>query len=133
MRLPFIMFFLCICHAGMGQSADFGTTSNTSIDPTHVREEPVKKKRLLAWIKNNPKNTLVGNKCMDEFTKSMGFEYVLQPKGRPGNYSELQRVMHNLGVKMALLLKNGPFWKLKLKKKRKECKEGTADYVGQLR
>lgn len=132
MRLPVILFCLFFIGTAYSQSADFGTTSNTSLNPTHLKKEPVKKKHLLALIKNKPKNTLAGNKCMDEVTKSMGFEYVLQPKGSAGNRTELGRLVHNFGVKMALIFKNGPFWKFKLKKRRKECKDKTADYVGIL-
>lgn len=133
MRAPFILLFSFVYSFALCQSVDFGTTSNTSKNPTNIRKEPVKKKHLLALIKNNPKNTLTGNKCMDEVTRSMGFEYVLQPKGSAGNRSELGRNVHNLGVKAVLFFKNGPFWKFKLKKKRRECKDKTADYVGMLR
>lgn len=112
------------------QELDFGDTYNTNTEPS-IREGKRKKpKRMLSWIKNDPKNTLMGNKCFDEFTKSLGFEYVLQPRGEYGNRSEFSRLMHNLRVKLSLTFKNGPFWKFKLKKKRRECRKDTGDFMG---
>ena len=67
---------------------------------------------------------------MEEVTRKMGFEYVLQPKGQPGNRNEVGRLIHNFGVKVSLFFKNGPFWKFKLKKKRNECRESTGDFTG---
>ncbi|MGK7389008.1 MAG: hypothetical protein ACNS60_01600 [Candidatus Cyclobacteriaceae bacterium M2_1C_046] len=130
MRVLLLIFLLLYTADGFAQSYEGGTTSKTSLKPFHKERNEDKKKSLLAWIKNDPKKTLIGNRCMEEVTQEMGFEYVLQPKGQPGNRSEFGRLVHNFGVKVGLLFKNGPFWKIKLNKKRKECMAKTGDYMG---
>lgn len=130
MRVIFIFIILFLAFDGVAQTTAFGSTSKTSVNPEHKENLKKKDKRLLALIKNNPKKTLMGNRCMDEYTRKLGFEYVLQPKGQQGNRTEFQRLMHNFGVKVNLLFKNGPFWKVKLNKKRKECMAKTGDYAG---
>ena len=112
-------------------SKDFGTTGNTSKNPKHTHNDKEHtKKRLTHWIKNDSKGLLIGNACMNEVTHSMGFEYVVQIKGQPGNRHGFGRSIHNLGAKTAILFKNGPFWKLKLNRKRRECRRLTGDHIG---
>lgn len=60
----------------------------------------------------------------------MGFQYLAVPKGQPPYKNGFSKFWHNLGVKLVLLFKNGPFWKMKLNKKRKECRFGSGDFVG---
>jgi len=60
----------------------------------------------------------------------MGFEYMVQPKGQPLNRNGLGRNLHNLGIKFALYFRNGPFWQIKLNKKKKECRKLSGDFVG---
>lgn len=130
MRFLLLIFFFNLAISGFSQSYEGGSTSKTSRKPLHKEQSEAKQRNLLAWIKNNPKKTLVGNRCMEEVTREMGFEYVLQPKGQRGNRSEFGRLVHNLGVKVALFFKNGPFWKIKLNRKRKECMAKSGDYMG---
>ena len=109
----------------------FGTTTKTSNEPDHKpRDKDYKTRNLLEWIKNNPKKTLIGNGCFEEVTRAMGFEYLIQPKHHPSHKPELARLAHNFGVKFVLFFRNGPFWKFKLKKRRRECRELMGDYVG---
>lgn len=130
MRLLLLLVFLLNASAGIGQSYEGGSTSKTSLEPQHREKMDKKEKHLLSWIKTDPRKTLIGNRCMEEVTRKMGFQYVLQPKGQPGNRSEFGRLIHNLGVKIGILFRNGPFWKIKLNKKRKECMAKTGDYAG---
>jgi hypothetical protein len=60
----------------------------------------------------------------------MGFEYLVQPKGQPLNRNGFGRNMHNLGIKFVLLFKNGPFWQIRLSKRKKECRKLSGDFVG---
>lgn len=126
----FLMFIASISYAQDDlRFGDTGTTNRKS--PTYKsNNKNFKKKRLIQWIKNEPNGLLLGNKCMEDVTRKMGFEYVVQPKGQQGNRTELGRLMHNLFAKFGVTLRNGPFWKFKLKKKRKECRQSTGDYVG---
>jgi len=112
-------------------SIDFGTTGMTSHDPKNKQNgKDFKERRLVHWIKNDGKNLLIGNPCMNDVTHGMGFEYVVQVKGQPGNRNGFGRFMHNVGSKTVILFRNGPFWKIKLKRKRNECRRLTGDHIG---
>lgn len=109
----------------------FGDTGKTNTSPTYTpKDKKIKKRKPLQWVKNSPNGLLIGNSCMEEVFSDMGFIYTIQRKGRIDTMNELHRFFHNMMVKLKLSFKNGPFWKFKLKKKRKECRELTGDYVG---
>jgi len=104
-----------------------------AIDPdVEVRKNKIgpKNKKMLSLIKNNTKGILYGNRCFEEFTHKCGYEYVVQPKGQSRNRNEISRWLHNIGVKFVVTIKNGPFWRIKEQKKKKECRIKTGDYVG---
>ena len=113
------------------EKLEFGDTPTTNSDPKYKPDHrDHKEKRLIHWMKTSPKGLLTGNKCMEEVTNEMGFVYLIQLKGQAGYKSEFNRLIHNFGAKMGILVRNGPFWKLKLKKKTNECRRETGDYVG---
>ncbi len=104
-------------------------TGNTSVDSKPVHKIEKNKDLRLHWIKNDTKGLLIGNRCFEEVTNKMGFVYHIQTKSQSNQMSETRRLLHNFGVKFKLFFKNGPFWKFKLKKKRKECKQITGDFT----
>ncbi len=109
----------------------FGDTEKTGGSPTYKpNDKKNKNKKPLQWVKNSPNGLLMGNTCMEEVFTDMGFIYTIQRKGRSDTMNELHRFFHNMSVKLRLTFKNGPFWKFKLKRKRKECRALTGDYVG---
>ena len=103
------------------------TVTGAKPDPKKQRE---KEKTIRFIIKNDTKKTLAGNLCFEEVTIKMGFQYLAVPKGQVPNKNGISRWWHNFGVKFMILLKNGPFWKLKVIKKYKVCNYGSGDYVG---
>lgn len=106
-------------------------TGNTDPNSKKSDKHSLKsQKNLMSIIKSDTRGILYGNKCLEQVLYEMGFEYVVIPKGNPGNQTELGRNFHNLGVKIALFFTRGPFWKLKLKKKMKECRYKMGDYNG---
>lgn len=129
-----VFVFLLVSISSFAQDEDdlkFGNTATTNKSPTNKpKHKELKKKRPIQWVKNNPEGLLLGNKCMQDVTTDMGFEYVIQHKGQSSYKSEVARLAHNLTAKIGILFRNGPFWKFKLKKRRKECREKTGDYVG---
>lgn len=132
--LSLIITSLSIVSTSVAQNGDPVKTNKTDPDvKLKKNKERPKRKRYVQIIKNNTKGILYGNKCFEDFTKSRGYEYVVQPKGNARNRSNLGRFLHNFGVKFVILIKNGPFWKIKEKKKKKECKLKTGDYVGSIR
>jgi len=94
------------------------------------KKEAPDEKTLLFIVKSESKGILYGNKCFLDVQHRMGFEYLIQPKGQPLNRNEVGRNLHNFGIKFALIFKNGPFYGIKLSKKKKECRELTGDFVG---
>jgi hypothetical protein len=112
------------------QTISLDRTTNTSIKAKAEPNKEFKKKKVVYIVKNDTKNLLLGNKCADDATLQMGFQYVAMPKGRPGNKNNFHRNVNNFQSKTVILFKNGPFWKPKLKKKIKRCKVLTGDYIG---
>jgi hypothetical protein len=91
---------------------------------------PPKQKKIRYIITNDTRETLSGNKCAQDVTHSLGFEFLPMPKGGRGNKNEAERRLNNFGVKFMLLFRNGPLWEYKLNKRLKECKYKLGDYVG---
>ncbi len=126
------ILFLLIIHAlpTLGQ-VDYDNKSTEKIknEPELEPESSQKDRRLLSIYIQDTKNVLYGNPCMDKVTNRFGFEYVVMPKNASRFHSGFRRVMHNFFVKTALFFRN-PFWKIISKKKAKECRQKTGDYVG---
>ncbi len=93
-------------------------------------KEAPKQKRLRYIVKNDGRKILYGNKCFLDVQHAMGFEFLIQPKGQPLNRNGLARDLHNFGVKFILFFRNGPFWSITLRKRKKECRKQSADFVG---
>lgn len=113
------------------EKLDFGDTPTTNSDPKY-RSNPkeYKNKNVIHWVKTSSKGLLLGNRCMEEVTTNMGFVYLIQPKGQQGNKTGFNRFTHNFAAKLRITFRNGPFWRFKLKKKTKECRKETGDFVG---
>lgn len=130
-----ILFFLLlitiiVTHA-QEINKNYFPTPNTQIDAKpDPKKQKEKEKRIRFIITNDTKNTLPGNLCFEEVTTKMGFQYLAVPKGQPPNKNGFSKWLHNFGVKFVLLFKNGPFWKLKVNKKYRECKFGSGDFMG---
>lgn len=110
---------------------DYFPTPNTVIDAKPDPKKQKEKELIIRYIiKNDTRKTLAGNLCFEEVTTKMGFQYLAVPKGQVPNKNGFVRWKHNFGVKFMILLKNGPFWKIKVNKKYKECKYGSGDFIG---
>ena len=108
---------------------DMTSATDADLEFKKNKEGP-KSKKLLFIVRNDSRNILYGNKCFLDVQHSMGFEYIIQPKGQPLNRNEIGRNFHNFGIKFVLLFRNGPFYGIKLKKKKRECRKSTSDFVG---
>lgn len=133
MGLSVVLFILVYPKSGFPQEVDknYFPTPNTVYgakpDPKKQKDkEPV----IRFIIMKNTQGTLAGNRCFEEATTKMGFQYLAVPIGQPPNKNGFSRWKYNFGVKFMILLKNGPFWKLKVNKKYKECKYGSGDFIG---
>ena len=125
-----LVFVIAVSQA-QAQNENPYPTPNTQIgakpDPKKQRK---KEPKIRYIIKNDTKNTLSGNRCFEEQTIKMGFQYIAVPKGQAPNKNGFNRFLHNFGVKTAIFFKNGPFWKSKLNKKYEACKYGSGDNTG---
>jgi len=137
MRIALIIFFsLLVFKLSAQDKLIFGDTPATNKSPKYKpSSKDYKSKKPIEWVKNSPKGLLIGNPCMEAVRKKMGFVYVIQTKTQTKYKTRMNgfdRFWHNLVAKLKITLRNGPFWKFKLKKKRKECREITSDFVGLL-
>ncbi len=132
MKIWLVILFLSMPLALAAQDEDlkFGDTNTTNMDPTYKTRKKSKKKRPVQWIKNDSDGLLLGNRCMTDIISEMQFEYVIQIKGTQGYRNEIGRLAHNFTAKIGIMFRNGPFWKFRLKKERKKCREQTGDFVG---
>ena len=123
--------FLTLLTLGVTPCQSQGKTGAT--DPNtqvNKKKHAPKKRRPLFIVKKDTRGILYGNRCFLDVQRGMGFEYIVQPKGQPLNRNGLGRNLHNLGIKFALYFRNGPFWQIKLNKKKKECRKLSGDFVG---
>lgn len=81
-------------------------------------------------VKNKTKGILYGNACMSENTQRMGFEYSIQVEGLPGSLYPWERRWKNALVHAKLIFTRGPWWKLVLNKRVKNCRQKSGDFVG---
>jgi len=127
----FLILFAVSAQARCQEILDFGDTEKTNEDPTYESNpNKMKQKNITFIIKNSQKGLLTGNKCLEDYTLSKGYAFLVQSKRSPTKYGFWKKAMHNLGANIKLSFKLGPHWKLAWKKKRKECREGLHDFVG---
>lgn len=123
------IFFLVLVGSHYSNAQEKTEATDIGIEVNKKKEGP-KQKRILYIVKNDGKKILYGNRCFLDVQHAMGFEYLIQLKDQPLNRNELSRNVHNFGVKFILLFRNGPFWGIKIKKKKKECRMLSGDFVG---
>lgn len=133
-RLLFILL-LCtspsIIYAQDWVPEELRNTTTTNVSKNKKSKPPKKtEKDMIFIIKNNPKKILYGNPCMHTETKNMGFEYVLQKPGLPGTLGTTRRILHNTAAYARLTFTRSPFWKMKLNRRVKDCREKSGDWVG---
>ncbi len=100
---------------------------NAKIDKKKERPD---KPRYKTIIKNDTKGILYGNKCFEEFTQSIGLQYAVQNGNSSGSLNGPARFFHNAGTKTALFFTAWPWWKLRVNKKKKDCRKLSGDFVG---
>lgn len=128
-----ILILLCIA---------FKSQSQSSIEE-HLPTRKVNKKIVEDSKKNRPKktkymyiykrrtiNTLYGNPCALSVTRKMGFEYLAQETSKIDLKSYWGRFFHNFWTKTKLVATRGPWWKITLNKRLKDCRTTTGDRTG---
>jgi hypothetical protein len=106
-------------------------TDNTdrSVQVIHKKEEPPRIHYRYLY-KKSTQGLLLGNKCMEDKYDEMQLKYIAAPKSAGVYTSEADRLWSNFQTKIALFFTEGPFWKFKIKKARKKCRQLTGDFTG---
>lgn len=139
MRFLFLLlFFQLVCLPGFNKAL-----AQTVVSLNFAKQEKVDKKtlsnstyrkssnkKLDYIIKKSARGTLYGNKCVSQYTRRLGFEYLLVTNNGcvGGNYMEQK--FHNFKVNLGITLRRGPFWKLRLKKNISDCQQQSGDFIG---
>jgi hypothetical protein len=71
---------------------------------------------------------LYGNRCAEEASSKMGVEFILIPKDIGSGMRQRNMYFTNLRASIKATLKNGFFWKKRLEKRIKKCRDGTSDF-----
>ncbi|MEQ9285333.1 MAG: hypothetical protein RIG77_00405 [Cyclobacteriaceae bacterium] len=89
-----------------------------------------KRKEMMYIYKRRTNKTLYGNPCALAVTHKMGFEYLAQEKSTIDLKSYWARFFHNFWTKTKLVVRRGPWWKLTVNKRIKDCQGKTGDRTG---
>lgn len=128
--LLFLLLFLAGRGSLMAQKDDASSLNNTfkrknvSHASTHKHLAPI--------YKHSGQNRMYTNDCVHDLTAQMGFEYVILTgdcEKALGGKSGMEIDLHNFMVGTKLFFTRGPFWKHKVKKRYKFCKERMGDVV----
>jgi len=94
------------------------------------RFEREKMIRIRSMYTSSSKENLVGNSCVEEYTRKLGFIFI-QPYLSPEYpVKVLDQWANNTWVKTIVLFRKGPFWQRKLRKRIKFCRESSGDFIG---
>ena len=124
---------LCIVEVGSAQKKEAKIPKTNTIDQystINKKKTGPKVKKTTQIIKTNTRGILYGNLCFEDYIKSKGYEYVIQPEGDGSFKSKFKTGWHNFGAKFIVVLKNGIFWRVAEKKRIRECRIKTGDRIG---
>lgn len=134
MKYGFISILLLCIAVGSATAQAYDRTNPTENirmkQDDNTKKNKPKRKRIDVIIKNSPEGILYGNPCVEEETKQMGFKYTVQNPGLPGTLKPLTLMVHNLKVYTRLTLTKSPFWKAILKRRIRDCRERSGDWMG---
>ena len=126
--LPFLwVLMLCLPVVSFAQGDLNHTFKKKSL--SHASTHKV----LKAIYKRPSKNRIYSNECVHDYTSAkMGFEYVILTgdcEKALGNLSGFELELHNFTVKVGLVFTRGPFWRYKVNKRFKFCKERMGEFT----
>lgn len=126
-----IIFLIALKSQGQSSIEEYLPTRkvNKKIVEDSKKNRP-KKTEYMYIYKRRTNNTLYGNPCALSVTHKMGFEYLAQEKSKIDLKSYWGRFFHNFWTKTKLVVHRGPWWKLTLQKRLKECQTTTGDRTG---
>jgi len=119
--------FLQGCKAA--HKAPYSNSSATDFYDASIFERP-NEYEPLALYTYHPTNYLVGNACVTEYTKVLGFGYTYPFTFPNQSPNRLYSFVHNAYVHIRLTRRLGFGWKRKLKQRVRQCRISSGDYTG---
>lgn len=89
-------------------------------------------KPLKMLYKRPGKDKMFSNDCVHDFTSGLGFEYVILTgdcERALSHLSGFELELHNFTTGLNIALRHGPFWKIRVKRRYKLCKERMGDTI----
>ncbi len=108
-----------------------GASLNHTFKRAHVSHSSTHKP-LTSLYKRPSKNKLYSNDCVHDFTTQMGFEYVILTgdcEKALSNLNGFELELHNFIAGIGIAFRHGPFWRLRVKRHYKLCKERMGDVI----
>ena len=131
-KFIFIVVSFAFCFPLLVAAQEDGSGLNNTFHSAHMSRASTHVK-LKTIYKRPSKNRMYSNECVHDYTRSeMGFEYVILTgdcEKSLGNRSGIELELQNFGAELGLLFRKGPFWKYKVKKRYKFCKERMGDVI----
>lgn len=124
-------FCLLLFLVGSNQSVFAQEGLNNTFQQSHIKRSSVHKP-LKQIYKRPSRNRMYSNDCVHDYTVSKGFEYVILTgdcERSLSNMSGFELELHNFGTGIGLFFTKGPFWKAKVKKRYKLCRERMGDVI----
>ncbi len=105
------------------------TDPNRNPDKMDASKTPDFPKKIEYLLTRKPTKVLYGNPCAEEVTYKYGFIYLLNPKLDQNEFGNENAFWHNFKTHFKLMFKNGPFYKSKVRKEIRVCRESSGDFV----
>ena len=101
--------------------------STTSFSPKH-KKGSIKDRPIVYYIIHDTKKIPYGNKCLHKLTDKMGIVFHLEtPMEHTGSY---RTSLQNWNAGWTMFWRYGPFWKAKIRKRARKCRDLSGDRVG---
>jgi len=124
-------FALGIPSLVFAQEDNLGNLNNT-LNDSRTSHHSAKKKLKTILIRPS-KNNMYTNECVSEYAASeLGFEYVILTgdcEKSLGRHKGFELEFHNFFTKLGFFFTKGPFWKSKINKRYKFCRERMGDVI----
>jgi hypothetical protein len=115
----------------LARAQEDGSSLSNTFKRSHLSHSSTYKP-LKSIYKRPGKNRMFSNDCVHDVTSEMGFEYVILTgdcEKALSNLNGFELELHNFTTGLGIALRHGPFWKHKIKKRYRLCKERMGDVI----
>lgn len=125
-----ILSSISVAHAQDDIKDSFPTNKLRSKTIDNKKKNRPKEYRIAYIYKTTTLKTLYGNPCALDVTRRWGFEYAIEDNYNNSFKKSFKRARRNFGVKAKLFFTKGPWWRIVINKRLKECQRKTGDAIG---